>query len=121
MMRALIPFLFDAQGDVPPDLGQFRHIPHAVALVNYQLAAQAWDLGSALRAEVRAWNPPAVVDLWELELGWRLACWDHLETIRNPTYGSWPRKHAYRELLRLLGPEAYYAGHMPMPIPSYRK
>src|SRR5262245_25747027 len=46
-------------------------------------------------------------------------CWDWLRDARS-CYGERYQRRALARLRELLGPGAYYAGHMPPPVPLWR-
>lgn len=115
---ALAPDPWDpAAGVCLSDARRFP-VPPAVARRNWQLSVSHPAL---VREEVRAWNTPADFGTWENETAWRRACWDHLDTVlyHRPASLEW-KLRALGRLRELLGDEAYFAGRMPAPIPTYR-
>lgn len=78
--------------------------------------------------EVRTYNRSAKYWQWKNECAWRQNCWRALIDALDPSCYQWPhrdreaiacRVHALEQLRRLLGDEAFWAGQMPCPIPSY--
>lgn len=83
-----------------------------------------WDLAvrhpQLRRQEVETWNRPDVASQWEAECDWRRAVWDKLDDL---FWCKIPTDHKLRSLGRLrqlLGDDAYFAGRVPPPIPTYR-
>lgn len=98
------------------DAGQFAHVPPAAARANWHLAGAH---AAAMRAEVWAWNPPAVAQAWERDCAWRREVWDKVDDVR---YCRLPPTQTLRSLARLrelLGEAAFAAGRLPAPLPEY--
>jgi hypothetical protein len=79
------------------------------------------DHADKMRKTVEANNLQDVVRRWERECQWRSRAWYLLDdVIHCPQYTLEKKLQSLKELRDLIGEEAYYAGMMPQPTPSYR-
>lgn len=87
------------------------------------LRMMAYRHSETMKGEVFGWNCLEVFEQWQEECKWRLSCWDALEDAKNPAIrvnDDW-RLGRLASLKGLIGDEAYYAGRMPDPLPTYRR
>lgn len=115
---------------VAADVRRFRVLSSAEAARNLRVAQSHENY---FDGEVQTYNTPARYRQWREECWWRQQCWRELAVALDDTYQhtpwyrgrSVPERIAYRvealeALRRLLGEEAFWAGYMPSPTPSYR-
>lgn len=115
---------------VAADVRRFRVLSAAEASRN-MLVAQNHE--AHFDGEVQTYNTAGRYRQWKEECWWRQQCWRELAVALDDTHQhtpwyrgrSAPERIAYRvealaALRRLLGEEAFWAGHMPAPTPSYR-
>ena len=67
-------------------------------------------------------NDPANAATWEQEVAWRHRCWYLMDDVLNcPTISVGAKLNSLDELRRMIGDDAYRAGVMPSPFPSYKQ
>lgn len=87
----------------------------------YRMWIIALNHRPAVETAVRVSNPSEVVSAWMAECHWRAKVWCLMDDVlRIHTGDERAQLGKLRELLKLLGPEDYYGGRLPMPIPTYR-
>ena len=71
------------------------------------------------RLKIDLLNEDALTD-WQWDVGRRREAWTALEAAHRKSSTAPGRRNRLRELRRLIGPEAYAAGRMPLPVPLER-
>lgn len=93
--------------------------------VDPQSCRALWKLTTVhpatMRPEVEAWNSPNALYEWEQETHWRERCWNFLDDALFCDIRLTHKLSSLARLRELLGDEAYFAGWMPAPLPSYRR
>jgi hypothetical protein len=106
----------------------------------YYLLQQAIKSREVARDEVKTYNSRQKYNQWEMETQWRIDCWWCLYNAltkpvnKNKTievcgdvttityiwgWSNYDRILALEQLKSLIGDEAFYAGKMPNPMPTY--
>lgn len=93
-------------------------IPPVVVRAQWILAR---DHRERMTPFVVGWNTPTVFGYWESECQWRTACWDKLDDVLFCQIPDQSKLRSLAVLRGLLGNDAFYAGQMPAPIPTYRR
>lgn len=92
--------------------------------IDKETAYQLWTLSfrhrEVMEACVRGNNGADVAAAWAAECHWRSTAWSLLDDVLRCYQDEPTQIRKLRELMKLIGPEAYYAGAMPMPVPTYR-
>jgi len=101
-----------------PLLGECERFPHRELAEQYLIVNRSYREDLKARIELERANQENLQALHEAEFLFRV--WDAVRNSRCAYYTVPARRQYLRELRDLVGPEAFYSGRLPPPVPVWR-